>query len=181
MTRWIILAAASFASAVTATSFPRPALPSQHSPSSQSQAQQSQAVAPSPAEPKKTKKVWTNDNLGAASASPISQPGNPKEPASGKGATAKPASPQEVAAFRKQLATIQIQLASVEKQITDLQNFSKGEGSGANGLQLHKGYTTEPIADQVRKLDAKRKSLSVQMDAVLDAARKRGVEPGQLR
>jgi hypothetical protein len=178
MTRWVILAAASFAAAFTAAApLPCPGWTSQDSASSPSP----EAVAPSPAEPKKTKKVWTNDNLGAVSASPISQLGNAQEPASVKGAAAKPASSQELAAFRKQLATLQTQLAGVEKQITDLQNFSKGQASGASGMQLHKGYTTEPIDDQLRKLQGKRKSLAAQMDAVLDAARKRGVEPGQLR
>jgi len=48
-------------------------------------------------------------------------------------------------------------------------------------MQLHKGYSTEPIDDQVRKLEEKRKSLAAKMDAVFDAARKQGIEPGQLR
>jgi hypothetical protein len=48
-------------------------------------------------------------------------------------------------------------------------------------MQLHKSYTMEPIQDQILKLEEKRKLVAAQMDAVLDAARKRGVEPGQLR
>jgi hypothetical protein len=182
MTRWVILAAASFAAAFAAAApLPCSGWTSQDSASSPSPEQQSPAVAPSPVEPKKTKKVWTNDNLGAVSASPISQLGNAQEPASSKGAAAKPASSGELAAFRKQLAALQTQLAGVEKQISDLQNFSKGQASGASGMQLHKGYSTEPIDDQLRKLQGKRRSLAAQLDAVLDAARKRGVEPGQLR
>jgi hypothetical protein len=182
MTRWTILAAAVFTTASpAAASLPCSPWPLQDSVSSQSQEQQSQTAAPSPAEPRKTKKVWTNENLGEVSASPISQVGVAKEPTSGKAATTRPASSQEVAAFRKQLATLQIQLASVEKQIADLQNFSKGETPGANGMQLHKRYSTEPVGDQVRKLEEKKKLLAAQMDAVFDAARKRGVDPGQLR
>jgi hypothetical protein len=46
---------------------------------------------------------------------------------------------------------------------------------------MHKSYSTEPVEDQVRKLEEKRKSLAAKMDAVLDAARKQGIEPGQLR
>ena len=72
-------------------------------------------------------------------------------------------------------------MAGVDKQIADLKSFSKGETPGANGMQLHKGYSTEPIDDQVRKLEEKKKSLAAKMDAVLDAARKQGIEPGQLR
>ena len=86
-----------------------------------------------------------------------------------------------MASFRKQIAVLQAQLAGVEKQIADLKSFSKGESPGANGMQLHKRYSTEPIDDQVRKLGEQKKLLAAQMEAVFDAARKRGIEPGQLR
>jgi hypothetical protein len=186
MSRWIIVAVAFFTSAFAAVvSLSCPAVPLQDSAStsasSQAAVQESQAAAPSPAERKKTKKVWTNENLGEVSASPISQIGAAKENSSGKTPVAKPASSTEIASFRKQLASLQAQLADVEKQIADLKGFSKGETPGANGLQLHKRYSTEPVDDQVRKLEEKKKSLAAQMETVFDAARKRGIEPGQLR
>lgn len=118
--------------------------------------------------------------MGPLSASPISQVGDAKDNSSGKSPAAKPASSQEVASFRKQLASLQAQLASVGKQIADLTNFSKGQTPGANGMQLHKRYSTEPIDEQLRKLEEKSKLLAAQMDVVFDAARKRGIEPGQL-
>ncbi len=86
-----------------------------------------------------------------------------------------------VAALRKQLAAFQAQLSNLDKQIADLKSFSKGEASGANGLEMHKRYSTEPVEDQVRKLEEKRRLLAAKMDAVFDAARKQGIEPGQLR
>jgi hypothetical protein len=86
-----------------------------------------------------------------------------------------------VASFRKQLASLQAQVTAIDKQIADLNRFTKGEVQGANGLELHRRYTTEPIPNQVQKLEEKRKMLAVQMDAVFDAARKRGIEPGQLQ
>lgn len=107
--------------------------------------------------------------------------GDERNSSLGNSTAAKPASSQLVAAFRKQLTALQAQLAGVEKQIADLKSFSKGEAPGANGLQLHKRYSTEPVEDQVHKLEEKRKSVAAQMDAVFDAARKRGIEPGQLR
>src|ERR1700730_7036289 len=182
MIRWAILAAAALTMAfLAAASFSWPALSLQDSSSTPSQKKQWQAASPATAQPKKAKKVWTNDNLGAVSASPISLVGDAKDNPSGKIAAAKAASSSEVASFRKQLATLQTQLASVEKQIVDLTNFSKGQTSGASGMQLHKRYSTEPVDEQVRKLEEKRKSLGAQMDAIFDAARKRGIEPGQLR
>ncbi len=186
MTRWIIVAAAFFTSAIPAgASLFRRSLTVQDSAasstSSQSAPQESPAAAPSPSEPKKTKKVWTNENLDDVSASPISLIGDPKQKPSAKAVVGKPASPADVANFRKQLATLQTQLVSVEKEIADLKAFVKGEAPGAVGLQVGKRYSTEPIPDQLRKLDEKKKSLAAQMDAVIDAARKRGVEPAQLR
>jgi hypothetical protein len=160
----------------------------QDSPPSQSQAsqqkaseQESTAVDPSPAERKRTKKVWTNDNLGEVIGSAISQVGDAKNSAPANSSATRQASPQVVAAFRKQLAALQAQLSNLEKQIADLKSFSKGEASGANGLQMRKSYSTEPVEDQIRKLEEKRRLLAAKMDAVFDAARKQGIEPGQLR
>ncbi len=133
------------------------------------------------AEPKKAKKVWTNENLTEVSGTAISQIGDAKHGASPKSGAAKPASSQMVASFRKQLAAFQARLADMDKQIADLKSFVKGESSHANGLQMHKSYTMEPVQDQVSKLEAKRRILAAQMDSVFDAARKRGIEPGQLR
>jgi len=115
------------------------------------------------------------------SANPISQIGNAKNGTSRKSGAGKTASSQVIASFRKQLAAFQAQLTGMDKQIADLKNFLKGESSHANGLQMHKSYTMEPVQDQVSKLEAKRRILAAQMDSVFDAARKRGIEPGQLR
>lgn len=38
-----------------------------------------------------------------------------------------------------------------------------------------------PVADQIQQLEDKKKQIQDQMDAVLDEARKKGIEPGQLR
>ena len=189
MNRRVIFATAALLSAFpAAASFPYSSLPAQDSPSSRSQTSsqkasepESQPTTPSHQESKKTKKVWTNDNLGDVSGSAVSQVGDERNSSLGNSTAAKPASSQLVAAFRKQLTALQAQLAGVEKQIADLKSFSKGEAPGANGLQLHKRYSTEPVEDQVHKLEEKRKSVAAQMDAVFDAARKRGIEPGQLR
>ena len=178
--RFIFAAAAILLSRPTLTCF---AFRSQDSPASpQLPAPQRPAEDPAAAAPqKKTKKVWTNENLGEVSASAVSQVGEAKSGLPAKKSDVKPASSQEIAAYRKQLSGLQTQLANVEKQIADLKSFSKGETSGAAGMQLHKGYSTEPIEGQVRKLEEKKKSLADQIDALFDAARKRGIEPGQLR
>ena len=189
MNRRVILVPAALLAASSATAlFPYFPSPLQDSASSQPQASPSKTsepgsepATPTHQEPKKSKKVWTNDNLGEVSGSAISQMGDAKDSSPGSSTAAKPAGSQVVAAFRKQLTALQAQLAGIEKQIATLQSFGKGEIPGANGMQLHKSYSTEPVGDQVRKLEEKKKSLAAQMDAVFDAARKRGIEPGQLR
>ena len=172
--------------------FPAAASPSglrlqQDSPSPQSQdspkkasGQESQAAEPSPEDGKKTKRVWTDDNLKEVSSSGVSQTGPAKNVAARETAPVKPASPQ-AAALHKRISTLQAQLVNLDKQIAELQSFTKGERPGDVGLQLHKGYSTEPIPDQIRKLEEKKKSVSAQIDTAVDEARKLGILPGQLR
>jgi hypothetical protein len=132
-----------------------------------------------PADAKKPKKVWTNENLSDASGT-ISVVGNPKS--TPKSASTKPADAQYIATTRKQLEKLQSQIADADQQITDLTNFSKGETSTSpGGIKLNKGYNREPIEVQIHTLQEQKKNFQAQIDALLDEARKKGVEPGQLR
>jgi hypothetical protein len=157
--------------------------------STAAQSQDSSAPAPpapsqdsaTPAETKKPKKVWTNENLSGASGT-ISVVGDNKNNPKPKPTPSKPVDAQYVASVRNQLAKLQGQLTDIDKQLVDLKNFSEGEPStSANGLKLHKRYTTEPIEVQMRTLRDKKKNLESKVDALLDEARKKGVESGQLR
>lgn len=70
----------------------------------------------------------------------------------------------------------------MNKQITDLKNFNAGEPSTrASGVQLDLRYQREPIEVQIRALEDKKKDLESKIDTLYDEARKRGVEPGDLR
>lgn len=143
---------------------------------------QNSAQTLTPADPtstKKTKKVWTNENLSDATGS-ISVVGDPKKVTKGKNDSTSPNSTY-IAETRKKLEKLNSQLADTEKQLADLKNFSQGEPSGTPGRQLHKGYNTDPIPEQIQKLEDKKKDLNTKIDALLDEARKKGVLPGQLR
>ena len=77
---------------------------------------------------------------------------------------------------------LQGQVADIDKQLVDLKNFSEGEPStSGSGMKLHKSYSTEPIESQMRALRDKKKVLESKIDALLDEARKKGVESSQLR
>ncbi|HUE57396.1 MAG TPA: hypothetical protein VMO76_16285 [Candidatus Udaeobacter sp.] len=134
-----------------------------------------------PADEKKPKRVWTNDNISGANGA-VSVVGDPKSNSKAKSNPAKPADAQYIANVRKQLEKLQSQMDEATKQITDLTNFSKGEPStSASGIQLNHSYAREPIEVQVRSLEGKKKELQAKIDALLDETRKKGVEPGQLR
>jgi hypothetical protein len=134
-----------------------------------------------PTEPKKPAKVWTNDNLSDANGV-ISVVGTSKSASKTKSNPAKPADSQYVASVRKQLEKLNSQMVDTDRQISDLTNFSKGEsGASSSGIKLGKGYNREPIDVQIHTLQEKKKDLQSKIDVLLDDARKKGVEPGQLR
>lgn len=137
-----------------------------------------------PAESKKPKKVWTNENIADVNSDAkggVSVVGDSKPDIKTKSTSPKPAEAQYIATVRRQLQKLQQQMSEMEKQINDLTKFSKGEAAPTSGMQLHKSYKLEPVDAQIRALEEKRKHLQAQMDALLDDARKKGVEPGQLR
>ena len=84
--------------------------------------------------------------------------------------------------FKYLIEKLGSQLEDVNKQITDLKNFNAGEPSTrASGVQLDKRYEREPIEVQIRALEDKKKDLKSKIDALYDEARKKSVEPGDLR
>jgi hypothetical protein len=138
----------------------------------------SQDSAP-PGETKKPKKVWTNENLSGANGG-VSVVGDPRNKP--KLASSKPANAQYVASVRKRLDNLQGEITGIDKQLVDLKNFRQGEPSmSASGIKLNKSYEREPIEVQMRALQDKKKDLESKIDALLDEARKKGVESSELR
>jgi hypothetical protein len=136
-------------------------------------------TAPAAADPKKTKKVWTNDNVSELTG-PVSVVGNSKNP--GKLGTGTKADPQYIANTKKELAKLRSQLDDADKQLTDLKDFSEGKPPATSGgYQINKGYNREPVDQQIVGLEEKKKQLHDKIDALLDEARKKGVQPGDLR
>jgi|SRR6266480_5783367 len=130
---------------------------------------------------KKPKKVWTNEDI-SKSTNGVSVVGDAKDKDKPKPVAPRTANAQYVASIRKQLEKLQKKLEDVDKQITDLKNFKAGEPSTrASGIELDKRYQREPIEVQIRALQNKKKDLQSKIDALYDEARKKGVEPGELR
>jgi hypothetical protein len=138
---------------------------------------------------KKTKKVWTDDNLGELKGT-VSVVGKPK---SGRADTSyddsggdsedgpesnKPSVAQQL---RSQLASLQAQLDDTDQKIAQLKNIQSGATSGDSQMKLHHGYNMDPLPDQIKKLEDRKNQIQAQMDAIFEQARKNGIEPGELR
>ncbi|HJX94119.1 MAG TPA: hypothetical protein VJ324_00780, partial [Candidatus Acidoferrum sp.] len=138
-----------------------------------------EATAPAAADVKKAKKVWTNEDVNGLTG-PVSVVGNSKN--LGKAGSGTKADPQYVANTRKELAKLRSQLDDADKQLTDLKDFSEGKApTTSSGYQINKGYNREPVDQQITGLQDKKKQLQDKIDALLDEARKKGVQPGDLR
>lgn len=175
---FVLLAAANGAAAQSTDSSQQP--PAPPAPQATSQANpQPASPAPGPdSTTKKPKKVWTNEDLPEARGTGA---GNAKNAARPNTQSGKPADPVYVANTRRQLEKLQGQLADADKQIAKLKEFNAGEPVGTNERQLHKGYNMEPVGQQIQALEKKKAEAQAKIDALLDEARKKGVEPGQLR
>jgi hypothetical protein len=185
--RYLILLATSLTLFSTATYTAQSPAPPAQQDSSPAQ-QPPQATSPSPTsspgastDPAKQKKVWTNEDFSAVknreSAASIS-----KLPSKSPSAANKPVDANYIAKTKKQLEKLQGDISDLDKQIAQLKSFSEGEPVSPSGaIKINKSYNRDPIDFQIRELQDKRNQLQDQMDALLDEARKKGVEPGQLR
>jgi len=128
---------------------------------------------------KKPKTVWTNDNLSDAKGS-VSVVGG-KGTESARGQSGKKSDAAYISKVRKDLEKLKGEIAAADQQIAKLRQFNSGEPVGTSDRELHKGYNMQPIDQQIQILEAKKKTLQSKIDNLLDEARKRGVESGQLR
>jgi uncharacterized protein (UPF0335 family) len=141
------------------------------------------AVAQQPADPPlnttapKPKKVYTNDDVQPASEGTAAA----AKPTRSTAPSGKEPNAELARSMRAKLEKLEVQIKDADKQIDDLKRFQAGETNGDASHQWHKGYNTTPIPEQIAKLEQKRSQLQVQVEAIYDEARKRGIQPGQLR
>lgn len=143
----------------------------------------SNVVAPtsgdSPTKTSTPKKVWTNENL-ADSGGKVSVVGDERNQKYTV-TPDKPADPGTVSRIRENLKKLQDQRASVNQQLISFKEFQKGETVARSDSEVPQGYTRVPVNQQISALEEKKKKLQAQINDLLDEARKKGIEPGQLR
>lgn len=183
MTRWFVRwSAFAFSGALSCAACfaqnPAPSASPAASPTPATSPIATQDAAP-PVDTKKTKKVWTNEDVSGLTG-PVSVVGNSKN--LGKGGSEGKADGQYIANTRKQLGKLQSQLDDTDKQLRDLKDFSEGKApTTSSGYQINKGYNRVPVDQQITSLQDKKKQLEGKIGALLDEARKKGVQPGDLR
>jgi len=137
----------------------------------------------------KPKKVWTNEEIagvgGDGAISVVGKAGsgdsNPSSNNSQKNAAVLSARYKQAGPYRDRLRQLNNQLETIDKKISELQNFKADNSSPSGGINLHQRYDMTPVEEQVKELGEKKKKIKAQIDAVEDQARKNGFEPGQLR
>jgi hypothetical protein len=150
--------------------------------SAQAQSQPQNSSTPAPTDVKKTKKVWTNDDVGSLNGPVSVVGGNGKNPPGGKGGSDAKADGNYIKEVKKQLEKLQSDLDDTTKQLSDLKDFSGGKAPATGGgYSINKGYNRVPVDQQITNLEEKKKQLMGKIDALLDEARKKGVQPGDLR
>jgi len=147
---------------------------SQPSPASPAQNAQPAIVAPAPA-----KKVLTNDDLhgGRSDISVVGDKRNQNYHMS----PAQPADPATVSRIRRSLEKLNAQLDETNRKLASLKKFEAGDDVKDPGRQLDKGVNRTPPDQQIKQLETSKKKLEAEIGDLLDEARKKGIDPGQLR
>jgi len=142
-----------------------------------------------PADKRKPKKVWTNEELKSVK-SGVSVVGDAnKSTATRHGHARKDddendnLSPhqQQVEEYRSQIRELRDRVEAVDKRIAQLKDFKAENTSASGGIDLHQKYSMVPVAEQVKQLEDAKKKLQAEIDDVENDARKSGIEPGELR
>lgn len=135
-------------------------------------------------DPKKPKKVWTNDDMRSMHGA-VSVVGDAKRPnrqdyeddveEEDNGQQA------QIQSYREQIEQIRGQIQAIDDRMAQLKNFKAENGAPSGGINLKQEYNMVPVEEQVKQLEEKRKKLEEQIGQVEDAARKSGIDPGELR
>jgi hypothetical protein len=125
------------------------------------------------------KKVWTNENLGDVKGG-VSVVGDRRNQ-NYHMTPSQTADAATVDRIKKTLQKLQSQLDEVNAKLASYKQFQNGEPVSSGERDTSKGYSRTPVDQQMNQLLSKKNDLSNQMGDLLDEARKKGIDPGQLR
>ena len=134
----------------------------------------------------KTKKVWTNDEVGslqgAVSVVGTNRGTEGKAPSAqnGVGAAAE-ARHGKILRYRAAIAELRKKIDAGDQRIAQLKNFKADDSSPSGGINPNRGYNMIPLDEQVKQLEEKKKQLLASIEELENQAKKEGIEPGELR
>jgi hypothetical protein len=120
------------------------------------------------------KKVWTNEDIPSAKLPADKRSQNSTAPK-------QTADAATVDRIRKSLLKLQSQLDDINKKLKSYNDFTKGEAVSSGSREMDKGVSRVPVDQQMAQLQEKKKQLEDQIGDLYDEARKKGIDPGQLR
>ncbi len=125
------------------------------------------------------KKVWTNENM-ADTKGPVSVVGDKRNLHYHMGPS-PPVDAATVARIKKDLEKLQTQLDDVKNKLKSYKEFQEGEAVSKGERDITQGYSRTPVDQQMVQLLDKKKQLEGHIGDLIDEARKKGIDPGQLR
>lgn len=134
----------------------------------------------------KTKKVWTNDEVGTlqGTVSVVGTEHAAEEKAKSSGNDAGAATDSrrgKILRYRAAIAELRKKIDAADERISRMKNFKADDGSPSGGINPHRSYNMVPLDEQEKQLEAKKKQLLATIEDLENQAKKEGIEPGELR
>jgi predicted lipoprotein len=124
------------------------------------------------------KKVWTNEDMPTGK-NGVSVVGDKRNKAYHAGSQI--GDPVTAARIKNDLARLQKQLDDVNSKLKTYKEFQEGEPVSKGERDMSQAYSRTPVDQQMQRLLDKKKQLETQISDLLDEARKKGIDPGDLR
>jgi hypothetical protein len=124
------------------------------------------------------KKVWTNEDMPSGQ-NGVSVVGDKRNKPYHSGS--HPADPVTAARIKNDLAKLQKQLDDVNSKLKTYKEFQEGEPVSKGERDMSQAYSRTPVDQQMQHLLDKKKQLETQIGDLMDEARKKGIDPGDLR
>jgi hypothetical protein len=131
----------------------------------------------------KTKKVWTNEEVGDLQG-PVSTVGakrSSEESTQSSQSGATDSRRGKILRYRAAIAELRRKIDAADQRIAQYKNFKADDSSPNGGINPHKGYSMVPLDEQVKQLEEKKKQLLASIEELENQAKKEGIEPGDLR
>lgn len=136
-------------------------------------------------EAKKTKKVWTNDNLQDLSGkSGVSVVGGASSTDDKPKAETKPADyaqGKDPDWYRNQIASRRAEIDRLDQEITKTREFINGGHTAEGRLKVNVFSVPMNPADHIAQLEKRKATVQNEIDALEDQARRNDIPPGALR